>query len=398
MLKRLRLKFVCITMSIVTVMLCVILGTVLYFTAKDMELQSMDQLRSMGPGPVPGGRPGEQKGPPLFALEKGPEDDIHVIGGNGFNLEDEKLLEELMRRAEAGKGDSGVLPEYDLRYYRDKGKPGDRVLFVDISGQRQTLEHLALNCVLIGTGSFCVLLVASILLARWAIKPVESAWKEQRQFVADASHELKTPLTVILTSAEMLEENTDPKRNEQLVEGIQSMSRQMRGLVESLLELARVDDGAIKQEFREFSWSDAVSDAVLLFEPVFFEAGLTLNTQIQNGIQVKGSCRHLIQVVDNLLDNAKKYAAPGTEVTLSLKKNAHRECLLQVSNWGEPIAPEDLKNLFKRFYRADKARTMNQSYGLGLSIAQSIVSDHGGKIWAQSKDGINSFFVSLNTI
>ena len=95
------------------------------------------------------------------------------------------------------------------------------------------------------------------------------------------------------------------------------------------------------------------------------------------------------------MDNAGKYASAGGETFVKINRSAHKHCLLAVSNQGEPISNEDLKNIFKRFYRADKARAMNHSYGLGLSIAQSIAEEHHGKIWAESEGGWNRFYVEL---
>ena len=109
---------------------------------------------------------------------------------------------------------------------------------------------------------------------------------------------------------------------------------------------------------------------------------------------LRGSEQHLYQVMDVLLDNALKYSTPGGTVSVKLTQNG-RNCTLSVASPGEPISKEDLKNIFKRFYRADKARAMNGSYGLGLSIAQSIVEAHKGKIWAQSGNGYNTFTVQL---
>ena len=182
-----------------------------------------------------------------------------------------------------------------------------------------------------------------------------------------------------------------------MADNILTMSRQMRGLVEDLLELARVDDGIARTVWTRVDLSRLVSDAVLTFEPVCFEAGLTLETDIQPDITVRGSESHLRQVAEILLDNARKYADPGGTVTVTLTRQGRRHCLLSVADPGEAISPEDLKNIFKRFYRADKARAMDHSYGLGLSIADSIVTDHHGKIWAESAGGINTFFVSLPT-
>ncbi|MBQ8935696.1 MAG: sensor histidine kinase, partial [Oscillospiraceae bacterium] len=160
----------------------------------------------------------------------------------------------------------------------------------------------------------------------------------------------------------------------------------------------RVDNGTAKMAFRNLDLSALVSDALLPFEPVFFEKGLMLGSEIAEGISVSGSESHLKQIVDILLDNAQKYASEGAHVTVTLKRQDKSHCMLTVANEGEPIAPADLKKIFQRFYRVDKARSMNHSYGLGLSIAQSIAEQHGGKIWAESENGVNSFFVRLGTI
>ena len=143
-------------------------------------------------------------------------------------------------------------------------------------------------------------------------------------------------------------------RGNAFAESILTMSHQMRGLVESLLELARVDNGAVKKVFEALDWSSLVQDAVLPFEALFFEKGLTLQTDIDPGITARGSAQHLRQCAEILLDNAVKYSAPGT-VRVALKKAGHDKCVLSVATPGEPLSPEECKNVFKRFYRVDRA-------------------------------------------
>ncbi len=399
MLKKLRRKFVCINMAIVTVMLCVIFGTVLYFTQANLKADSLRMMESIAENPYQMGLPsgaGETR-LPYFILRAGPGGAYIVTNGGNFDLSDEAFLRDLVTVVEAG-GQTGTLEEYHLRYWREQTPGTLMIVFVDITSEYNTMQNLWRSCILIGLASFAVFLVLSILLARWAIRPVEQAWQQQRQFVADASHELKTPLTVILTNAELLQspDCEEPARS-RMADNILTMSRQMRGLVEDLLELARVDDGIARTVWTRVDLSRLVSDAVLPFEPVCFEAGLTLETDIQPDITVRGSESHLRQVAEILLDNARKYADPGGTVTVTLTRQGRRHCLLSVADPGEAISPEDLKNIFKRFYRVDKARAMDHSYGLGLSIADSIVTDHHGKIWAESAGGINTFFVSLPT-
>lgn len=200
-----------------------------------------------------------------------------------------------------------------------------------------------------------------------------------------------------MTDAELLHAPDCPEADRELLfDSILSMSYQMRGLVEKLLDLARIDNGSVKEEYSTVSFSDIVSEATMTFEPVFFEKGLPLHYDIEPNIQVSGIPSHLKQLAGILLDNAGKYASSGGEIIVKLGRGRHKNCLLEVSNQGEPISDEDLKNLFKRFYRADKARSMNHSYGLGLSIAQSIAEEHHGRIWAESRAGWNRFSVELS--
>lgn len=401
MLKRLRIKFICITMVIVTLMLCVIFGLLIHFTARDLEKQSLQLLQTVAEAPMKPARPGSaQVLLPYFVLRQSPVGDMVVSAGEHyFDLYDEAFLQQVLTQAEATGAQTGVLRSYGLRFLRREDKLGKTFAFVDITGHIRTVGNLALTCLAVGCGCFAVLLGISMLLARWAVKPVEKAWEEQRQFVADASHELKTPLTVITTNAELLASSAGEEPNRgQFVENIQTMTRQMRGLVEGLLELARVDNGAARAEFSRVALSEAVASTVLPFEALLFEAGLELEEQIEPSLAVLGSQRHLCQVVEILLDNAAKYTTPQTKVWVWLRRTSAKECTLSVAGHGQPLSPTQLRDIFKRFYRVEKARSMNGSYGLGLAIAKTVVEDHGGKIWAQSADGINSFFVNLPLI
>ena len=170
----------------------------------------------------------------------------------------------------------------------------------------------------------------------------------------------------------------------------------MRRLVEGLLELARADNGQIKKHFALLNFSKLTQDICLAFEAVFYENALALESNIQSDVLVMGNAQYLYQVVDILLDNARKYSIPGT-VTVCLQRQGGA-CLLSVSNPGEPIPAKDKEKLFERFYRADKARTGTGGFGLGLAIAKSVVDEHGGSIWVESNGGQNTFFVQLPTV
>ena len=396
MLKKLRLKFVCIMMVIVTIMMCAIIGLMIGFTWENLERESLDQLQELATGPGIRPQPHENSSQlSYFTMVRDPSGTVQVSGTAYLDDYDQETLLDIWELVSSNGEKSGELKEYRLRYMRDNGPVGERYVFLDVSGQYQAMESMVQVSILVWFITFGIMLGLSILLAKWAIKPVETAWQQQRQFVADASHELKTPLTVIMTNAELLQSPEGAEESRQHLAGnILTMSRQMRGLVEGLLELARVDNGAVKMVFAQLELSALVMDGVLPFEALYFERGLSLDAGIEEGLRCKGSESHLRQVVEILMDNAMKYSTPGGCVRVQLRRQGSH-ALLSVASPGQEISPADQKNIFKRFYRIDKARSRDGSYGLGLSIAQSIVSEHRGRIWVESSGGINTFFVQL---
>lgn len=341
------------------------------------------------------GKPPEGVQLPFFMLELDEDGSLTAAGSGYYDLTDEEFLNTLVSAADESDVPIGVLPEYGLRYCRSVTPFGERIVFADMSSEQAMLSHLLQTCAVIAVLCFAAFLLISWLLARWAVRPVEKAWQQQRQFVADASHELKTPLTVIMTNAELLNSpDFDEARRSQFAAHILTMSRQMRRLIEEMLELARTDNGHSLSGFAPVDLSRLVSDALLPFEPVFFEKGLTLTSDIVPEVTVLGSGQHLRQVVDILLDNAQKYSDVPGEVTAVLTRQGSR-CRLSVSNPGPVLSKEELRSIFERFYRVDSAHTQRGSYGLGLSIARNIVAHHHGRIWAESKEGRVTFTVEL---
>ena len=398
MIRKLRIKFICVIMGIVMLMLAMILGVVIHFTGQNMEMQSINMMRAIATAPFQQGKlgkPPEEVRLPFFTVQIGNRGELLGVSGGYFDLTDREYIESIVNAALASERNTAELEEYHLRFLKEKSPRGYTIVFSDTTTESATLKNLYSICVLIFFVAMGVFLGVSILLSNWVIKPVAVAWDQQRQFVADASHELKTPLSVIMANAELLEnEDTVPDDRRKFSRNILSMTYQMRTLVENLLEMARVDNGTLKMQFAALDFSELVRDAVLSFQLLYEEKGQTLQNAIPEGITLQGSERHLYQVLDVLLDNALKYSVPEGHTNVELKRIGH-SCLLTVSNTGEPISKEDLKSIFKRFYRADKARSLNGSYGLGLSIAESIVEAHKGKIWAASELGYNTFFVQL---
>ena len=233
----------------------------------------------------------------------------------------------------------------------------------------------------------------SALLSRWLVRPVEESWRRQQQFVADASHELKTPLTVLLADADILlsRPNDTIENQRRWVEHRRDEGLRMKGLVEDLLFLARGDAGERGRPKGRADLSQVCEECVMSFEPVAFEAGLMLESRVDPGVGVTGDGEELRRLCAILLDNACKYCQPGGTVRVTLEGGG--AAALTVHNTGEPIPQEAQAHLFERFYRADAARSREKGgYGLGLSIAATIVERHGGKIAVHSVDGEGTAF------
>ena len=399
MIKKLRIKFVCIVMVIAMLMVGGILGVVIHFTGTSMEMQSISMMRAIASSPFQQGLPGKPMDDevrlPFFTVQISSRGELITVGGGYFDLTDREYLQQIVNLVLSADRESGEIKEYDLRYLIAMSPGGLSIVFADTATETATIRSMVYSCMFIFVAAMMVFLGISILLSRWAIKPVAVAWDQQRQFVADASHELKTPLAVIMANAELLQNEKTPEEDKRKFSAnILSTTYQMRSLVENMLEMARVDNGTVKMRFIPLDMSELISNAVLSFQLLYEEKGMGLRYAIAEGICVDGSEQHLYQVMDVLLDNALKYSSPNGMVSVDLIRNG-RTCILSVASPGEPISREDLQNIFKRFYRADKARTMNGSYGLGLSIAESIVAAHKGKIWAESESGYNTFHVQL---
>ncbi len=398
MIKRLKVKFVIIMMSVVTIMLIVVLGLLLYFTQQNLKHTSIEMMRNLANEPNNKGRPNDLSKDlrlPFFTIQLDQQGELVTSVGSYYDLSDEDFLRDITNVVMSFDDQTGVISAYNLRFLRVITPTMQKVVFVDISSEIATMRNLWQICIFGGLFSFSAFLLLSIFLASWAVKPVVKAWDQQNRFVADASHELKTPLSVILTNAEIIHSpNCDQETRLQSSENILTMSHQMRGLVEKMLDLTRADNESMKTAMSRVNFSELISETLLPFDPLFYERTLTIVSDIESNIFVNGSDLYLKQVIEILLDNAMKYSNPSSTVNIKLNKHG-QFCLLCVANSGLAIPSEELSKIFDRFYRIDKARGNSGSYGLGLAIAFSIIKEHGGRIWAESHGSINSFYVQL---
>ena len=408
MIKKLRRKFVAVCMALVTLVLAAVFLSVYFAVEQYIEAVSRQVLyRVIQEETYSVGSPsrpdtginigGDRVQLPYFTVSvwhTGASYSAYVTGGTYANLEDtEELTTILQECLEQGKQE-GTISGYHLRYLRQDNGLYEKLAFVDMSMEQAILYKMMRSYLTIAMAAALLLLGVSILLAWWTTRPVEKAWKQQHQFLSDASHELKTPLTVILSNAELLEAAALEERPARWADNIHSEAQQMKSLVEEMLTLARADNMVRTAVLTEVSLSDVAADCALAFEPVAFEAGKPLDYQITEDVTVLGDRDKLRQLVSVLLDNAIKYGADGCTITLTLQKT-DRQARLTVSNPGEPIPADQLSHLFERFYRADASRGEKSGFGLGLPIARTIAQEHKGTLKAESDAASTRFLYTM---
>jgi len=301
---------------------------------------------------------------------------------------DADTLASLSRRALGESAPSGFWSDTGIAYARE----GDRIAFVNLQNEHSQLQSSQLSWSLIYLGALSVFMLIIILLSRWALRPVENSWSQQRRFVSDASHELKTPLTVILANLDILqgEQGKSTWLTAARTEGLH-----MKKLIEDLLFLAHSDEARQGVKRERTSLSDIASETSLAFEALAYENDLKLRTCIPPGLFVKGDAGLLRQLAGILIDNAVKYTPAGGEIVVSLIRQRDK-LSFTVSNSHTCIAPDKLEKLFDRFYRLDEARTKTEEgYGLGLSIAKEIARQHGAALRASSSKEQGTCFTLL---
>lgn len=399
MIRKLRLKFVAICMLLVTAILAAVLLSVYFAMQRNIQDLSRQLLY----------RVIQQDDPrrPEIAISLDRDRLVYlpyftvnvwgsaayVTGGTYTDLENTEELAAILNDCLIQNRQEGVVADYHLRYLRRSGGLYEKLAFVDMSMEQAMLREMMGSYLLIGGIALLLLLAAAVLLSWWATRPVERAWRQQRQFLSDASHELKTPLTVILSNAEMLESTPLEDRPARWADNIRSEARRMKQLVEEMLTLARADSMTAAAVLGDVSLSEAAEDCVLAFESVAFEAEKALECRLAEEVCVLGDGEKLRRLVSILLDNAIKYGAPGGAVSLALERR-DRQAVLTVSNPGE-IPAEHLPRLFERFYRVDASRGEQSGFGLGLSIAGAIAREHKGALRAESGGGVTRFVFTM---
>lgn len=280
---------------------------------------------------------------------------------------------------------TGIVATQPLRYVRmPLDGIGTKVALMDRTSETEQVYFQFRLYIVLAFIIIILLLAVCDFLARRSISPVDEAIKTQQQFIADASHELKTPLTVILANLDIISDHPDQtvKESEKWLENTKSEAERMSKLVKEMLFLARSDAAMdMKYNFRLISFSDVVNEVVLATEALAFERNITLESDLDESSRVVGDSERLKQVVMILLENATKYVDENGTIKVRLTSTPRRTEVLTITNTGTPIPTDKAAHIFDRFFRVEDSRSRDQGgYGLGLSIAQNIVKKHNGEV------------------
>lgn len=269
-------------------------------------------------------------------------------------------------------------------------KSGEYLIILDNSNIKERLISSFISSSIILLIYEIVMFFASKYLTNWITKPAVESYDKQKNFIIDASHELKTPLSIIMASADALESDKFEKK---WLDNIKSETERMSVLVKALLDLSKLENNIDKKMYTSESISKLIEKSALTFESVAFENKVRIETNIESNINYLCNKNDIIELMSILLDNAIKHSKKNSKVIINLYKTK-KEINIEVINKGEEIPKEEYEKIFERFYRLDKSRNRDSNrYGIGLAIAKSIVLNHNGKINAFSKDGFTTFKV-----
>ena len=284
--------------------------------------------------------------------------------------------------------DTDMINSY--QFYKTDKSNGTIIVLTDKSSEMDMLSQLKRTTIIIGSIALVILSIFAYFLSARSIQPVKVAFEKQKQFVSDASHELKTPLTVISTNADVLAGEIGENK---WLDYIKSQTERMNILVNDLLSLTRMENKNFQLERKYFNLSKAVINTALPFECQAFESNKKFEVNVEDDIMLSGSEKHIKQMTAIFIDNALKYSNDGGTVRVCLKRVGDRK-LLSVYNTGEGIKESDTEKIFERFYRSDESRNRSTGgYGLGLAIAKSVIDKHKFKVHVLNQPGKSVCFM-----
>lgn len=400
MIKKLRNKFILIIMSFITAVLIVILVFLLVSSYNQYKAQTIEvldmALEMRGVNPIPPFEIGGKMEKPqlssiaFFTVTVDGQGEITEANKENVTVS-EDIMAQAVETALSSDSESGLVSDLNLRYQMRTVLGERKIAFADTSLETSSMRTMTINCLVICVFALLAFFLISVFLSRLAVSPAEQAFNRQQQFIANASHELKTPLTVVLANTEILlaHPQKDIRSQEKWINSTRAEAERMKGLVEDMLFLAKSD---YMEDYKpeKICLSDIVWNSALPFEAVAYEAGVILETEISQDVMVLGVAERIKQLVAILIDNACKYSEAGERVIVRLYTEQSK-AVLEVSNTGVVIDSDSIEHIFERFYRGDKSRG-SVGYGLGLAIAREIVDKSHGKISVKSSEADGTVF------
>ena len=316
---------------------------------------------------------------------------IDILNFTQNDVSDEEIKSIAQEILKSNDSKSGInIRNLYFNNYSYSFKGHNSLTILDNSFVKEKLQSLIKTSIFIFVLLEIVIIVVSIKITSWIIKPVIETFNKQKQFIADASHELKTPIAVIMANSEALEKEPNEKK---WLNNIKSESERMNELITNLLDLAKLENGKNKEIYNVEDLSKIAEISVLTFESLMFENKIKFEYNIQKDLKLKCNSVQIKQLIAILLDNAIKHSEENGKIKVFLEKQKN-DIILSVSNKGKEIPKEIRDKIFERFYRADESRNRESNrYGLGLAIAKNIVVNHNGKILVNCEGGYTTFKV-----
>ena len=390
MIRKLRLKIVGISLVTVAAVLLSALVVLALSTRSQMVHSSEEHLAAALEGNADKNQLPGSSGQPCFVAEVFTGGTIRLSGSSYYNLENPDLVLDIVRSALEQKNDSGVLKDYSLRYMRRVGVVSVRIAFTDCSMERATMRSLLLRGGLVTLTALLVLTGLSYWLAGFAVRPVRRAWQEQKQFVSDASHELRTPMAVISAQCDYtLERERTIEEYMDALLVIRRQGQKMTKLINHMLDFARL-------EMRSGKYPDAFVDAAELVEAVcsdmklIRERGITLEYETKT-VMISVNPELFSRLLVNLVSNAYRYGRESGHIRVRLWQE-DSSLVLSVADDGIGIARNEQEKIFRRFYQADASRG-GEGTGLGLAMVYEIARFYHGTVTVESVVDQGSTFV-----
>lgn len=269
---------------------------------------------------------------------------------------------------------------------------GDTIVVINTDTINKRLRLILIESILVLFVCEIFIYFISKSLTKRITKPAQEAFDKQKDFIADASHELKTPLAVIMASSDELKRD---KKNEKYVDNIKYESERMNTLIKSLLDLSKLENGITISNYKEENISKIIEKTCLIFEAVAYEQSIEIKTNIESNIMFNCNKEEIERLISIIIDNGIKHSYKDSSILVNVNKDKNN-INIEITNSGDPIIPGDEEKIFERFYRADKSRNRGGNrYGLGLAIAKTIVLNHNGTIKAFSNNNKTTFKINL---